>query len=71
MPTNKWIAHVKAVAKSRGIPYGEAMSIASKSWRGGLAVGGAKKKKTKRTTKKQGGATYASLLNGKTIKISK
>jgi len=55
-----WIAHIKSVAKAKGIKFGEAMKIASKSFKGGqLAakagpMGGKRTKKNKR----KGGALY-------------
>ena len=35
-----WIAHIKRVAKAKGIKFGEAMKIASKSFKGGGGCGG-------------------------------
>jgi hypothetical protein len=35
-----WIAHIKSVAKAKGIKFGEAMKIASKSFKGGGNCGG-------------------------------
>jgi len=35
-----WIAHIKSVAKAKGIKFGEAMKIASKSFKGGGGCGG-------------------------------
>jgi len=34
-----WIAHIKSVAKAKGIKFGEAMKIASKSFKGGGGCG--------------------------------
>ena len=31
--TSPWIAHVKSVAKKEGIPYGEALKIANKTYK--------------------------------------
>ena len=31
--TSPWIAHVKSVAKKEGIPYGDALKIASKTYK--------------------------------------
>ena len=35
-----WISHIKSVAKAKGIKFGEAMKIASKSFKGGGNCGG-------------------------------
>ena len=56
-----WIAHIKSVAKAKGIKFGEAMKIASKTFKGGQLVGkgvpmGGKRRGTKKGRK--GGALY-------------
>lgn len=35
-----WISHIKKVAREKGIKYGEAMKIASKTFKGGAGPGG-------------------------------
>ncbi len=44
---NSWIAHIKSVAKAKGIKYNEAMKIAGKTYKGGKSApvkkGGKKK----------------------------
>lgn len=57
-----WIAHIKSVAKAKGIKFGEAMKIASKTFKGGQLVGkgvpmGGKRRGTKKNGRK-GGALY-------------
>ena len=56
-----WIAHIKRVAKAKGIKYGEAMKIASKTFKGGQLEGnsgpmGGRRRGTKKSRK--GGASY-------------
>ena len=58
-----WIAHIKSVAKAKGIKFGEAMKIASKTFKGGqllgrgpAAMGGKRSRGTKKSRK--GGALY-------------
>jgi hypothetical protein len=58
-----WIAHIKRVAKAKGIKYGDAMKIASKTFKGGggdlLGKGvpmGGKRRGTKKA--RRGGALY-------------
>ena len=56
-----WIAHIKNVAKAKGIKYGEAMKIASKTFKGGMLVGkgtpmGGRRRGTKKV--RRGGALY-------------
>jgi hypothetical protein len=60
-----WIAHIKRVAKAKGIKYGDAMKIASKTFKGGggdlLGKGvpmGGKRRGTKKAGKRRGGALY-------------
>lgn len=58
-----WIAHIKSVAKAKGIKYGDAMKIASKTFKGGELVGkgvpmGGKRRGTKKAGKRRGGALY-------------
>jgi len=55
-----WIAHIKSVAKAKGIKFGEAMKIASKSFKGGQLVSKAGPMGGKRTKKnrRKGGALY-------------
>lgn len=57
-----WIAHIKSVAKAKGIKFGEAMKIASKTFKGGQLTGkgvpmGGKRQGTKKKGRK-GGALY-------------
>lgn len=42
-----WINHVKKVAKAKGIPYNEALSVASKSYKGKASSKSAPKRKSK------------------------
>ena len=57
-----WIAHIKSVAKAKGIKFGEAMKIASKTFKGGqltgksAPMGGKRRRGTKKGRK--GGALY-------------
>lgn len=54
-----WIQHVQSVAKAKGIKYGEAMKIASKTWKGKAGTKGAPSKTRpgeKDFTTKKGGA---------------
>lgn len=55
-----WIAHIKSVAKAKGIKFGEAMKIASKSFKGGQLVSKAGPMGGRRTKKngRKGGALY-------------
>ena len=55
-----WIAHIKSVAKAKGIKFGEAMKIASKSFKGGQLTGKGVPMGGKRTKKnrRKGGALY-------------
>ena len=57
-----WISHIKSVAKAKGIKFGEAMKIASKSFKGGGGVlaGNAGPMGGRRTKKnvRKGGASY-------------
>lgn len=55
-----WIAHIKSVAKAKGIKFGEAMKIASKSFKGGQLAARAGPMGGRRTKKKgrKGGALY-------------
>lgn len=55
-----WIAHIKSVAKAKGIKYGDAMKIASKTFKGGNLVGKGVPMGGKRTKKNRskGGALY-------------
>ena len=55
-----WIAHIKKVAKAKGIKYGEAMKIASKTFKGGMLVGKGVPMGGRRTKKngRKGGALY-------------
>ena len=59
-----WIAHIKSVAKAKGIKFGEAMKIASKTFKGGggLLMGkgvpmGGRRNGTKKRSRR-GGALY-------------
>ena len=57
-----WIAHIKSVAKAKGIKFGEAMKIASKTFKGGQLAAkagpmGGKRRGTKKKGRK-GGALY-------------
>ena len=57
-----WIAHIKSVAKAKGIKFGEAMKIASKTFKGGqlmgkgVPMGGKRSRGTKKSRK--GGSLY-------------
>jgi len=59
-----WIAHIKRVAKAKGIKYGDAMKIASKTFKGGggvlagkgVPMGGRRRGMTKKG--RRGGALY-------------
>ena len=59
-----WISHIKSVARAKGIKFGEAMKIASKSFKGGGGdlvgkagpMGGKRRRGTKKSRK--GGALY-------------
>ena len=55
-----WIAHIKSVAKAKGIKFGEAMKIASKTFKGGQLTGKGVPMGGKRTKKnrRKGGALY-------------
>lgn len=63
-----WISHIKKVAREKGIKYGEAMKIASKTFKGGAGPGGLvagpmgggrrSTRKAKATAKMMGGVAY-------------
>ncbi len=44
---NSWIAHIKSVAKAKGIKYNEAMKIAGKTYKGAKSEAPKKGKKAK------------------------
>jgi hypothetical protein len=58
-----WISHIKKVAGEKGIKYGEAMKIASKTFKGGAGPGGLAMppmggRRRRSTRKMMGGTAY-------------
>lgn len=58
-----WVNHVKKVAKAKGIPYNEALSVAGKSYKGKASSKSAPKRKSKSKSKGRSAAHLRSYPN--------